>query len=289
MAPFYGAPAMALLTVGAGALLVGRDVVGVEGAVVIDAAMWTAGTLLGLFVAGWIPYLMFTRHDLRLEHAFGGWLMPVVPPMVSAATGAALVGHLPAGQAQLALLYACYAMFGLALVASVVIIGILWARLAIHGPGPARTVPTLCIVLGPLGQSVTAANLLGAAAAAVVPARLAGTLSDFGIVFGVPVFGFALLWLAIAAAVVVRTACEGLPFSLTWWSFTFPVGTCVTGASELSVHTGLDAFAAIAVGLFALLLAGWITAALATGRHAATGRLTLPRPAHLAPRAADPA
>jgi hypothetical protein len=32
--------------------------------------------------------------------------MPVVPPMVSAATGAALIAHLPAGQPRLALLLA---------------------------------------------------------------------------------------------------------------------------------------------------------------------------------------
>ena len=284
MAPFYGAPAMALMTVGAGALLVGQDLIGVDAAVVVDAVLWTAGTLLGLFVAGWVPYLMFTRHDLKLEHAFGGWLMPVVPPMVSAATGAALVQHLPAGQPQQSLLYACYAMFGLALAASVVVIGIVWARLALHGPGPAKTIPTLCIVLGPLGQSITAANLLGAAAVPVLPARLSGTLSDFGILYGVAVLGFALLWMAITVAVVARTVREGLPFSLGWWSFTFPVGTCVTGASELSVHTGLNAFTVIAAALFLTLLGAWGTAAVNTARHALTGRLTLPRPAHLAPR-----
>ena len=36
MAPFYGAPPMALLTVGAGALLVGRDIVGIGASLRID-------------------------------------------------------------------------------------------------------------------------------------------------------------------------------------------------------------------------------------------------------------
>jgi hypothetical protein len=43
-----------------------------------------------------------------------------------------------------------------------------------------------------------------------------------------PMWGFAMLWLALAAAVTIRTARQGLPFSLTWWSFTFPVGTELT-------------------------------------------------------------
>ena len=35
----------------------------------------------------------------------------------------------------------------------------------------------------------------------------------------------------------VKTARAGLPFSLTWWSFTFPVGTVVTGTSQLALYT----------------------------------------------------
>ncbi|HAQ9631352.1 TPA: C4-dicarboxylate ABC transporter, partial [Enterococcus faecium] len=90
-----------------------------------------------------------------------GWLMPVVPPMVSASTGALLLPFLPAGQARQNMLWGCYAMFGLSLLASIVIITLIWSRLAQHKIGPAGMVPTLWIVLGPLGQSITAANLLG--------------------------------------------------------------------------------------------------------------------------------
>jgi len=84
--------------------------------------------------------------------AFGGWLMPIVSPMVSAATGALLIPYTPAGQDRLALLACCYGMFGLSLLASVVVIILIWYRLALYKAGPARMVPTLWIVLGPLGQ-----------------------------------------------------------------------------------------------------------------------------------------
>ena len=105
---------------------------------------------------------MFTRLRAAPDAAFGGWLMPAVPPMVSAATGALLIPHLPACQLRLSLLLACYAMFGISLVASVVVITQVWQRLVRHSIGPAMMVPTLWIVLGPLGQSITAAGLLGA-------------------------------------------------------------------------------------------------------------------------------
>src|ERR1700741_4314648 len=84
MGHFYGAAPMALLTVGAGPVLVGKDLAGERIAVDLDWVLWTAGPVGGLFTVVSIPYLMFTRHDVEPDGAFGGWLMPVVPPMVSA-------------------------------------------------------------------------------------------------------------------------------------------------------------------------------------------------------------
>jgi tellurite resistance protein TehA-like permease len=141
---------------------------------------------------------MFTRLQAAPDAAFGGWLMPVVPPMVSAATGALLVPHLPAGQFRLTMLLACYAMFGLSSIASLMVITQLWRRLIRYSVGPAAMMPTL--------------------------------------------WGFAALWAGLATALTLRAGRHQLPFGLTWWSFTFPVGTCVTGTSGLALHTGADAF-----------------------------------------------
>ncbi|XVV08769.1 TDT family transporter [Actinoplanes sp. CA-131856] len=272
MAHFYGAPPMALMTVGAATLLAGHQVIGERAALAVDAVLWTAGTIGGLITAVAVPYLQFTRHDTDERAAFGGWLMPVVPPMVSASTGALLIPYLPAGQPRLTMLVACYAMFGLSLIASFAVIPQIWHRLAVHKVGPARAVPTLWIVLGPLGQSITAVNLLGGAATHVLPPPAADALRLLGVVFGVPVWGFALLWMALATAITVRAARERLPFTLTWWSFTFPVGTCVTGTSALATHTGSAMLAAAAVLLYAGLLAAWAVVATRTARFVTSVR-----------------
>ena len=276
MAQFYGAPPMALLTVGAGALLVGHQLLGMHAAVIVDSVLWGLGTATGLLSSVAIPYLMFTRHRIDQPMTLATWLMPIVPPMVSAATGAALIAHLPAGQAQLTLLLGCYAMFGLSLVASLVIITLVWARLAYHGTGAAQTVPTFWIVLGPLGQSVTAVNLLATQAPHVIGAPYASAMSAMGLLYGVPIWGFAMLWLALAAAITIHQARQRLPFTLTWWSFTFPVGTVVTGTSELALRSHLDMFNGAAVGLYGLLVIAWLTAAVYTLRNSLSGRLFLP-------------
>lgn len=279
MAQFWGAPAMALMTVGTGTLLLGRDVIGLRMAVDADWALWLSGTVLGLVTACWIPYLMMTRHALREDSAFGGWLMPVVPPMVSAANGALLIPYTAPGQERLTLLLACYAMFGISLFASVIIITQLWHRLMVYKPLPAVMVPTLWIVLGPLGQSVTAAGNLGTHAAGVLPRPYSTGATVFGLLYGVPTWGFAMMWLALAAAVTIRTARQGLPFALTWWSFTFPVGTCVTGTTALAASTHSTILRDAAAVLYALLVAAWLIVAVRTARDSARGRLFLPAPA----------
>ncbi|MBF6182194.1 TDT family transporter [Nocardia otitidiscaviarum] len=260
MAHFYGAPPMALLTVGAGTLLLGSDVIGMRAAVAVDWVLWSAGTVLGLLTALVIPYRMITGQPSRAEAAFGGWLMPVVPPMVSAATGALLVPHLPAGQPRLTMMFACLAMFGLSLIAAVITITLIWSRLLHHGPPARESVATVWIVLGPLGQSVTAAGMLANAAPVALPDPYARGLLVFSVVFGVAVWGFAMLWLGLALAVTLRHRTV-MPFNLTWWGFTFPVGTCVTGSSALYAHTGADLFAVAAVGLYVLLVGAWVIVA----------------------------
>ncbi len=264
MAPFYGAFSMGVLTVGSGALLAGSHILGTEPGVVIDAALWTIGTLAGLLCAIGIPYMLFTEHRPSLEDAYGSWLMPIVPPMVSAAAAAALIPHLAAGQARMDLLYGSYAMFGVSLVMAMIVIAILWARLALHDVGEARMTPTLWIVLGPLGQSVTAAGLLAKFAPSAVDASSARILHAFALVYGVPIWGFAMAWMALSVAITVKTARGHLPFAPTWWSFTFPLGTVVTGTSQLVAVSDVQILRYVAVALYAGLVLAWVTVAART-------------------------
>jgi C4-dicarboxylate transporter/malic acid transport protein len=271
----YGAPPMGLLAFGAATQLVGRDLVGARAALAVFAVLWVLGTVGGLVTAVAVPVALFTRPG-RSGEASGSWLLPVVPPMVSAATGALLVPELPAGQLRTTLFTLCWSMFGLSLLAAFAVTTLIWGRLARHGIGPAAAVPTLWIVLGPLGQAVTAANNLGTQADLALPEPYATAFRAAGLVLGLPLWGFALLWVGVAATVTVRAARAHLPFSLGWWSFTFPVGTLVTGTSGLAAHTGETFLQVAAVVFFVGLLVAWSTVAVRTARGIASGVLLRP-------------
>ncbi|MFF8617859.1 TDT family transporter [Streptomyces sp. NPDC015350] len=273
VAPFYGCLSMALLAVGGSSLTVGRDLIGESAALALDVVLYTAGTVIGLVAAAAIPYLMVVRHRIEPGNASPVWLLPVVAPMVSAALGPLLVPHLPAGQWREAMLLACYAMFGLSLLATLVMLPLVFARLVHRGPLPLALTPTLFLVLGPLGQSTTAVGQIADAAPGAVPEPYVAGFEMFAVLYGVPVMGFALLWLALSAALVVRALRNGMTFAMTWWGFTFPVGTCVTGAAGLARHTGLTAFTWLSVVLYALLVTAWAVAGVRTLRGLFGGAL----------------
>ncbi|WP_413756413.1 TDT family transporter [Streptomyces sp. MMBL 11-3] len=277
--PFHGCLAMALLAVGGGALVVGRDWIGTGAAVALDAVLFTAGTLAALTVAVAVPYLMAVHHRVTLAQASPVWLLPLVAPMVSAALGPLLVPHLPPGAPRATLLLVCFALFGVSLLATLLMLPVVFARLLTGGPPPLALTPALFLVLGPLGQSTTAVDKFAAVAPGTVPAPYDRGFEVLAVLYGVPVLGFALFWLALAGALVVRARRRGMGFTMTWWSFTFPVGTCVTGAEGLARHTGLVVYEGLAVALYALLLTAWAVAAAHTARGLLDGRLLAAPPA----------
>ncbi|WP_327067915.1 TDT family transporter [Kitasatospora sp. NBC_01302] len=270
-AVFYGCPPMALLAVGYGTLAVGGHLIGTGPAAALDLVLWSLGTLYAVLVAAGIPYLMVTRHELSALRANPTWLLPVVAPMVSAALGPALLPHLPT-VLRPGLFYGCYALFGASLLAILVLLPVVFAGL-VHSKLPLLLTPSLFLVLGPLGQSTTAAGNLADAAHAVAP-RLAGAAFGLAVLYGVAVTGFALLWLLIAGGANLR-ALRGarMPFAMTWWAFTFPVGTCVTGAAGLARHTGLAGFGWLSAALYGLLLVLWAVVGVRTVLALVGGRL----------------
>lgn len=274
---------MAMLTVAGGTFLLGGNLFGRELALQIAWVLWFAGTITGLWSAVVIPYRLFTVFEVRQDSAFGGWLMPVVPPMVSAAIGAMLVPYAPAGICRETLFYLCFAMFGLSLVAALIIISMIWSRLAHHGTSGTSRVPTLWIVLGPLGQSMTAAGILGTVARVAVPARIAHGFEWFAVLYGVPVFGFVLLWTCLATLLTIRARRRQMRFALTYWAFTFPVGTCVTGVGQLAQHTGLPLFQWASIFFYLGLLFAWAVAAFGTTRGMITRHLFRPSPSPVSP------
>jgi hypothetical protein len=173
-------------------------------------------------------------------------------------------------------LLASYAMFGISLLGSLIIIALVWSRLLYHGLPPAGLVPTLWIVLGALGQSVTAAALLANAARPAGSRRAERSR---------PRLRGPGIWL-----------CHELDGDCGYDHDPHrpPRPSFLADVVELHIprrrrrHRNLAARpadarrrAVIAVGLYAMLTIGWAAAATGTARSILSGELLRPRAAGL--------
>ncbi|QBJ95434.1 C4-dicarboxylate ABC transporter [Rhodococcus sp. ABRD24] len=271
MFPFYGALPMAVLTVGAGTAAVGPQLIGSGIAYGIAGTLWGIGTLGGLVTCSVMG--MRLRAVADRGNPTPAWLMPVVPPMVSAATGAALVYHLPEGAARVAMLAGCYALFTLALVAALGIIVMVGFEINERGLPPVQMLPTVWIPLGIVGQSVAAANLLGTAAASTIDHGFADALHIFGLAYGLLMCSVMVFALTAVSVVTVRAFRQGLKFTMSWWSFTFPVGACAVGMGAFGVAGDFAVARVLSAALLGALLIAWCVVAVHTAHGVRTKAL----------------
>ncbi|WP_232678447.1 hypothetical protein [Nocardioides sp. R-C-SC26] len=231
----YGAASMAAMSLGAA----GLATQGPHGTpLLLHAVLWTLGTALGLATA--LGTTWSTRRT-PLTQVGPWWLLAVVPPTVSATTGAPLVQALPDGGMRTALLACCYMFLVTSLALTARVLALLAARVRRHGWGEPAVMVSWLIVLGPLGQSITALDHLADVGGSRALAQA----------YGPPVLALALLWLAVAAGLVLRARPR---FNLGWWALTFPVGTVATGAASM----GADTLAGV---LTAGVVAAWLVVA----------------------------
>jgi C4-dicarboxylate transporter/malic acid transport protein len=263
-AQVLGAPPMACFTIAVGFLKIGESFLPLEFCVAAAQTIFIVGVLGSIASAFAVPYLMFTHHELKSEKMYGSWLLPIVPPIVASVPAALLSPTWP-DAIRGDMLGLAYALLGTGVILAAIIIVIFYSRLTIHKVPEGALVTTMWLVVGPLGQSIAGIIALGNAATTVWPAFGHG-LAMAALAYGVLVWGFAMYWLAMAIAMTLRAKRKHLPFNLSWWAFTFPVGVLTAGTDALYLQTHAHIFGIVSLALLALLASMWSLVATKTLR-----------------------
>jgi tellurite resistance protein TehA-like permease len=275
-AELWGFPPMAAFGVVLGLVRIVAPHGGGHLAIVVAQALWIFGVAGSVFSAFVVPYLMITEHKLRPEGTLATWVVPVVPPVVAAVPAALLLPTFPTSLRP-SILVIAYALLSLGLALTALTIAVYYARLLYHKVPTGGLAPTMWLVVGPLGQSITSTYALGSSAAVIWP-QFGHGFVVVAIMFGMSVWGFANYWLALAMVATLRAARAGMPFTLGWWAFCF-AGMLAAGTNALYAATGAGFFAFIAVAQLALLSGVWPLVATLTVRNALRYRLSISDPA----------
>ncbi|GLV14728.1 C4-dicarboxylate ABC transporter [Alicyclobacillus hesperidum] len=252
---FYGAFAMGLNVVGNDYFLIGTHLLPRLLAIHISIGIWLAGTLASLFTVIVVPYLLFAEHRVEREETVASWLIPLVPPIVAAATGTNLLPYVGGSAVQFAMLAVIVAMFGVTFFLFILMSTLVYARLVYHRRLSGQEAPSLWVEIGPIGMSmgtmcglpIQANHLFGA---------YANALHAFAEVFAMAMWGIGVWWILISTMhtlLHVTRRGDGLPFHLGWWSYVFPIGSFTSGTYALDHLMGHSFFAIAGVVQLAIL------------------------------------
>ena len=285
---FLGTIPMGLATLINGLLLFGLPRWG-EAVLPLALGLWWLDAAMALVCGVLIPYLMFTRQAHRIDQMTAVWLLPVVAAEVAAASGGLLVPHLAASE-QFTVLVASYVLWAYSVPVALSLLVILLLRLALHKLPPASMAASSWLALGPVATGALGLLVLGADAPTVFAAHgLAGIgeiAQGLGLLGAVLLWGLGLWWLALAVLVTQRHAREGMPFNLSWWGFTFPLGVYALTTLRLGEALAAPFFTGLGAVLVMVLALLWTLVASRTLAGAYRGSLFVsPCIAHLCAKA----
>lgn len=232
---------------------------------------WWVGVALLFSLTLAVLLSIFEGEHVNLDHITPGIFMPPVGMVVIPVAGGPLLAVQPEALRDLAL-----TINGIGLGAGIfmytALLALAFHRFYVHKRLPPMMAPTFWINLAPLG--VTVVSVLNLVAAT----PFAGDKSTYVMAVFL-LWGFGAFWLVLAMLFTwsVRKIAP-LPFSLTWWAFTFPLGAFTLGSQRLSEVTGLTTPLAFGWLAWGLLAAIWSLTLIKTIGGVASGKLFQPHP-----------
>ncbi|KAL2066266.1 hypothetical protein VTL71DRAFT_2337 [Oculimacula yallundae] len=242
-------------------------------------ALWWIDAVVSLAVCLYLPFVIMYFHTTELKSMTAAWLLPIVAPIVAAATGAIVADVLPNPQHALITVIVSYILWGTGVPLAMAVLVVYFQRLTIHKLPPREVIVSVFLPLGPLGQGGYGIQKLGMVAMKIFPQT--GTLSEattksgdilyvMGYLMALVMWGFGLVWLFFALASISRSK---FPFNMGWWGFTFPLGVFTTSTVQMGMELPSAFFRVLGTILSVTVTLLWIMVATATIRKAITGDL----------------
>jgi tellurite resistance protein TehA-like permease len=248
--------------------------------------LWWIDSVISVVICIGLPFLQFTRHTQSLDQITGIWLLPVVSPIVSAASGGIVAGILPPSHARLTIIVS-YIQWGMGFGLAFMILALYYARLAIYKIPPATIIVSAFLPLGPCGQG--AFGLLQLSSALYNLSKegqggLTANSEDANIIataiYGISIpialclWGLGLAWLVLAVSSLFDLwLVSNLKFNLGWWGFTFPLGVFCTATTQFGKELDSTGFKVLGTVLSVLEIILWLFIAFMTFIEALRGKM----------------
>lgn len=277
MSNFFVTMPVGAMIVGTNASLMGTKFLGQSLVYSVSLVSWLIGITGALILGVYAGYNMMRTEQTPPQMMNFAWLISPVASIAVPLIGNPLVQMLKVNNIAAAktVLLISLSFFGVGFFLFLFIGGIIFNRLAVHPLPPAAMTPTFWITLGPVG--VGAITLMGLADSA----KAVGLMSsiDTAYLLAAILWGMGIWALGIALVITWNNLKHGgIPFSLSWWAFIFPLSAYTMASLKLSAYFGSGIAYGYSILLTILLAFLWIITLARTAAGAFSGKIFTPHP-----------
>jgi C4-dicarboxylate transporter/malic acid transport protein len=219
----------------------------------------------GIYLFSWlIMPALFQSTQVSGQHGTFGWFIPPVSHLIVPVVGLELL-HVPAAQSfESVIFFISMASLGIGFMLFLLMGPNVLYRYIYQSSPVGKMAPTLLIALAPTSILIIVLikinSILG-----YFPFLELQSIKGLIQLIGPALWGFSFWWLILSVIKIGRAfADRTLPFTLSWWAFTFPIGAIAVATGALNKVFNLDFLRFTQVGLTILLLAVWLIVVILT-------------------------
>jgi C4-dicarboxylate transporter/malic acid transport protein len=235
----------------------------------VALSLWCLGVILHFIFSFAVLFIIFRGEHVGLEHVTPAQFIPAVGLVVMPLAGGPLLAHLEGSLREWVLTINIVGL-GAGSMMYLGLFGLALHRNYLHKPALGIQTPTVWIHLAPIG--VIPVSLMNVVEQLPYPAA-----REVATVLMLLVWGFGVWWLVMASLLTLAARRAGqLPFALSWWGFTFPLGAFAAESLRLTQILGWSSTFVVGVVAWLLLCFFWLTTLYRTARGVASGVIFQP-------------
>jgi len=241
----------------------------------LGMAFWIFGVIMILGLGVFVMYNLFSLETVPVQMTDFTWLISPVASIVIPLLGNFLIGSYVVTNVSLAktINLIDITFYGIGILLFVLIASILLNRFIVNKMPGNAALPTFWIILGPIGvgaislmEIADSSKLLGLLASADTLKMLALILWGFGL--------WAFLLTIVITIRYLRSG--GIPFTLSWWAFIFPLAAYTLSSYSVYSYTQVESVYWYTLLLATLLFFMWVATLVRSLAGTLSGRLLVP-------------
>jgi len=257
MSNFFATMPVGALILGTNFFLMGRSYFSMPFIAGLGVVLWIFSVVAILFFGVVVIYNMIVSEAMPPEIVNFSWFITPVASIVVPLLGNPLVRYYAAANPDVARLINLVdiSFYGIGMMLFLIVGSIVFNRLIHHQMPHPMMAPTFWIILGPIG--VGTVSLMGIADVSKLLGLIESTSGVY--LLSLVLWGFGIFAFVLTLMVNGRYLREaGIPFSLSWWAYIFPLAAYTMSAYNVAVYLHLASVLWYAALLGALLVVLWV-------------------------------